>query len=200
MNNHFIINVGRQLGSGGRIIGKLLAERFDIAFYDRELIRLAAEESGLSKDLFEDADEKVNPAHTGGLIMDYFQKNYFSNETLFQLQSEVINNIASRESAVIMGRCADYVLRDYPRCVNIFVAADMPDRIQRVMEYMHLPQDKAIALIEKTDKKRAGYYNYYSGKVWGAAASYHLCVNASVLGIEKTTDYIREFIDYKLKG
>ena len=102
MDEHFIISVGRQLGSGGHIIGKLLSEKFQIPFYDKELIGAAAAESGLSKEMFEQADEQVNPTSTGGLLSDYFQHNYFSNETLFQLQSDVIRNIASRESAVIM--------------------------------------------------------------------------------------------------
>jgi len=198
MDEHFIISVGRQLGSGGHIIGKLLSEKFQIPFYDKELIGAAAAESGLSKEMFEQADEQVNPTSTGGLLSDYFQHNYFSNETLFQLQSDVIRNIASRESAVIMGRCADYVLRDQRRCISLFITADMPDRVKRVMEYQHLSDKKAEALIAKADKKRAGYYYYYSNKIWGSAASYHLCINSSVLGIENTAEYIREFITLRL--
>lgn len=193
MNEHFIINVGRQLGSGGHLIGQMLAKKLDIAFYDSELIRLAATESGLSKEMFEHADEKVSPKLGGGLTSDYFQQNYFSSEMLFKLQSDVTLEIASRESAVLVGRCTDYVLRDFPRCLNVFVTADMPDRIKRVMEYEHTTEEKAIALIAKTDKKRAEYYNYYSNKTWGVAATYHLCLNSSTLGLEKTTDYILNF-------
>lgn len=198
METNFIINVGRQLGSGGHIIAGLLAEKMHITYYDKELIRQASKESGLAPEVFEQADEKVSSARTSSLLTDFFSNNYFSNESLFQIQSDIIREISERESAVIVGRCSDYVLRDFPHCVNVFVTADMPDRLKRVMEYFQLTEDKAHAMIAKTDKKRAEFYNFYSNKVWGAAASYDLCVNSSVMGIDKTTAFIQQFVQQKL--
>jgi cytidylate kinase len=198
MEKNMIINVGRQLGSGGHIIAGLLAERMQLSFYDKELIRRASRESGLAPEFFEEADETVSAARTSSLLTDFFSHNYFSNETLFQIQSDLIREISERESAVIVGRCSDYVLRDFPRCVNIFITADLPDRLKRVGEYFGLNEEKALALIAKTDKKRAEFYNFYSNKVWGAAASYDLCINSSVMGIDKTTAFIQQFVQEKL--
>jgi cytidylate kinase len=198
MEKNMIINVGRQLGSGGHIIAGLLAERMQLSFYDKELIRQASRESGLAPEFFEEADETVSAARTSSLLTDFFSHNYFSNESLFQIQSDLIREISERESAVIVGRCSDYVLRDFPRCVNIFITADLPDRLKRVGEYFGLNEEKALALIAKTDKKRAEFYNFYSNKVWGAAASYDLCINSSVMGIDKTTAFIQQFVQEKL--
>ncbi|HBG42147.1 AAA family ATPase [Limibacterium fermenti] len=206
MKDNFIINIGRQLGSGGRQIGRLLSERLGISFYDKELIALASKQSGLSKEVFEEADEKKRFTLTGGFlgiktsIMDEgFSNNYLWNETLFQIQSDVIRDLAREKSCIFVGRCADYILRDHPRMLNVFISAGQDDRIKRVEDYYGLTGKKALELIEKIDKKRAGYYNYYSNKVWGAAASYHVCINSSILGIEATTDFIQEFLKQKLQ-
>ncbi|MEA5128444.1 MAG: cytidylate kinase-like family protein [Proteiniphilum sp.] len=201
MKDNFIINIGRQLGSGGRQIGRLLAKRLDIAFYDKELITLASKQSGLAKEVFEKADEKKRFTLTGGLlglktsVLDEdFSNNYLWNEMLFKIQSDVIRDLAHEKSCIFVGRCADYILRDHPRALNVFISAEEGDRIKRVMDYYELTEKKALELIGKTDKKRAGYYNYYSNKQWGAAESYHLCINSSVLGIEATTGFIESFL------
>ncbi|WP_298649858.1 cytidylate kinase-like family protein [uncultured Proteiniphilum sp.] len=201
MKNDFIITIGRQLGSGGRQIGRLLSTRLDIPYYDKELITLASKQSGLAKEVFEKADEKKRFTLTGGLlglkisILDEgFSNNYLWNEMLFKIQSDVIRNLAREKSCIFIGRCADYILRDHPHTLNVFISAEQVDRIKRVADYYELTEKKALELIEKTDKKRAGYYNYYSNKQWGAAESYHLCINSSVLGIEATTGFIEEFL------
>ncbi len=200
MDEKFIINIGRQLGSGGRIIGEKLATQMDISFYDKELIQIASQESGLGKEFFEQADEKTSHSIFGGLLGlrgafsdEMYSNSYLSNETLFQIQSDVIRNLAEEKSCIFVGRCADYVLKDNPRCLNLFIGADMSDRIKRIAETHQLPENKAKDFIEKMDKKRAAYYNYYSNKIWGAAESYHLCVNSSVLGIDETVSFIRQF-------
>lgn len=199
MDQNFVITIGRQLGSGGRILGEELAHALNVAFYDKALIEKASAESGLDPEFFEQADETVNPALTGGMFSTVFSNNYFSNETCFQIQSDVIREIAGREPAVIVGRCADYVLRDVVRKVNIFVTADAADRIRRVMAYHHLSAEKAASLIAKTDKRRASFYNYYSNKSWGEAATYDLCINTSVLGMEQSVGFVLDFIRAKLK-
>lgn len=199
MNQNFIITVGRQLGSGGRLVAEKLAHRLGVAFYDKELIERASSESGVACKFFEQADEKFNPTLSVGWLGEFFQDNYFSNESFFQMQSEVILKIAATESAVIVGRCADYVLRDYPNIVSVFISGDLNDRIARVCEYQQVSPDKALHEIEKTDKKRAAFYNYFSNKTWGVAASYDLCVNSSVLGVDATVEVVLNFLKQKIK-
>lgn len=204
MEEKYIITIGRQLGSGGRQIGEKLATRMGISFYDKELIGIASKESGLGKEFFEQADEKTGHSIFTGILglnglmgEGNYSGNYLSNETLFKIQSDVIRELAGQSSSVFVGRCADYVLKDHPCCLNVFISADMRDRIKRIAEIQQVPEKKAMDIIEKMDKKRAGYYNYYSNKTWGAAASYHLCINTSVLGIEETVGYIQQFAKKK---
>lgn len=205
MNNKFVINIGRQLGSGGREIGEMLASQFGISFYDKELIQLASKESGLGKEFFEEVDEKKSHSFLRGLLgfrtyvsNEVYADNYLSNETFFKIQSDIIRKLAEEKSCVFVGRCADYILRDHPRCVNVFITADTKDRVERVSGYQQLTAEKAQEVIEKTDKKRSEYYNYFSNKVWGAAESYHLSINSSVLGIDGTVAFIRRFVEQKL--
>lgn len=200
----FIINIGRSLGSGGRAIGHILAKEFDIAYYDREILNLAAKESGFCPEVFERSDEKNRFLRTLGNIIPFFgggstyYNNELSNENLFRLQSEAIRKAASDHSCIFIGRCADYVLRDFPRCVNVFIAADMPDRIASVMKRNGCTEEEARNIIERGDKERSEFYNFYSSGTWGAASTYHLCINSSVLGIERTAAYIKQFIIDKL--
>jgi len=207
VDEKIIITLGRQFGSGGREIGERIAARLGLPFYDRELIQIAAQKSGLGKEFFEQADEEKGRSllsglmdHYGALREDGTAGAYLSNEALFQMQSNVIRDLAAKASAVFIGRCADYVLKDFPRCLNFFISAAMEDRIQRIMRIQQLSEKKARELIEKTDKKRAAYYNYFTDKQWGAADSYHLCVNSSVLGVEQTSAFLCHFIKKKFDG
>lgn len=208
MNDKYVINIGRQLGSGGKEIGEKLAARLGITFYDKELINLASKESGLSEELFEKADEKPSQTIIGGLFGARFSlftdsslpyTNYLSNDALFKIQSDVIRKLAAEKSCLFVGRCADYILRENPRCVNVFVTASMDVRIKRLTTSGDLTKEQAEELIAKTDKKRSEYYNYYSYKTWGAASTYHLCIDSSVLGIDETVLLIEEFAKRKLK-
>jgi len=200
MKKDYVITIGRQLGSGGRIIGEKLAAQLGISFYDKELIQIASQDSGLGKELFERADEKKNFSVFGGLFglrgtiaEEHFSTYYLNNETLFKIQSDVIRRLAEKGSCLFVGRCADYVLGDNPRCLNIFICADMNDRVTRIAELQKMPVERVRDYIEKADKKRAGYYNYFSNKEWGAAETYHLCVNSSILGINETVNLIQQF-------
>ena len=148
MNEHYVINLGRQLGSGGKEIGEKLAKTFGIAFYDKELIKLASDESGLCKEFFEKADERASQSIIGGLFGTRFPfisdgaipyGSCLSNDSLFKIQSDVIRELAERQSCLFVGRCADYILRDHPRCVNIFVSASKEARIERLMRIHHIP-------------------------------------------------------------
>lgn len=200
----FIINIGRSLGSGGRAIGHILAKEFDIAYYDREILNLAAKESSFCPEVFERSDEKNRFLRTLGNIIPFFgggstyYNNELSNENLFRLQSEAIRKAAADHSCIFIGRCADYVLRDFPRCVNVFITADMTDRISSVVKRNGCTENEARSIIERGDKERADFYNFYSSGTWGAASTYHLCINSSVLGIDRTAEYIKQFIIDKL--
>ena len=204
-DKNIIINVGRQLGSGGHDIGRMLALDFGAKYYDRELLDLAAKESGFSKKFFEQNDEKkgffkglfnMQGSHFGGGMY----KSNISQESLFQFQSDAIRKAAKEGSCVFVGRCADYVLRDFQNVVNIFITASMDYRVSQIMNKQHLDEDAARAFIEKRESQRAEYYNYYSGKKWGYAASYDLCIDSSVLGIMETEKIIAEFIRKRFKG
>ena len=201
----FIINIGRSLGSGGRAIGHILAKDIDIAYYDREILNLAAKESGFCAEVFERNDEKNRFLRTLGNIIPFigggatYYDNELSNENLFRIQSEAIRKAAADHSCIFIGRCADYVLRDNPRCVNVFITANMEDRIASVMKWNNCTAEKAQEIIEKGDSERASFYNFYSSGTWGAASTYHLCINSSVLGIEETAVLIKNFVIQKLK-
>ncbi len=198
-----IITIGRQFGSGGRTVGKKLAEQLGIAYYDKELINLASKESGICGEFFEKADEKNSGSLLKALAMGFtmnnaiFQSNdYLSNESLFRIQSDVIRKVAAEGSCVLVGRCADYILREDPDCIDVFISAGWKDRICRAMEYNHLEEKEAQEFLRKADKSRASYYNYYTDKIWGAAESYDLCINSSLYGIDRTVAFIRSFIDW----
>lgn len=200
MEKTFVINIGRQLGSGGRLIGKALADDLGIRFYDREILNLAAQESGFRKELFENTDERKSVLRSVlGMRLPAFGEgnlygNQLSEESLFKFQSDAILKAAQDQSCLFVGRCADYILRHHARLVNIFIAADTDDRIRRICANTGITPGEARKQIEKVDAARAAYYNYYTGKRWGAAASYHLCINSSVLGLEATRAYVREFV------
>lgn len=200
---HIIINIGRQLGSGGHDIGRMLALDFQAKYYDRELLNLAAKESGLSEKIFEQNDEKKgffrgllnlgSPHVSSGSVY----KSGVSQESLFQFQSEAIKKAANEGSCVFVGRCADYVLRNLPNTVSVFVTASMDYRVQQVMNKRHLDEDAARKFIEQGESERSTYYNYYTGKKWGAAESYDLCIDSSVLGLVETEIIIAQFIKKK---
>ncbi|NCA79456.1 MAG: cytidylate kinase-like family protein [Sphingobacteriia bacterium] len=205
MMNHIVISIGRQFGSGGRVVGKRLAETLGIDYYDRDLLFLAAKEHGFAPDIFESADEKTS-VRTGFLqwLNGYFfgtvaSQNYMSNETLFKMQSDVIRSLAEIKSCVIVGRCSDYILRDNPHHISVFLQAPMADRIERVAQRMGVTNDKAQEIIKTSDKRRSDYYNYYSSKTWGAAATYDMCINVSLLGVDKTVELIAHIVKEKLQ-
>lgn len=200
------ITIGRQFGSGGYYIGKKLSELLNIAFYDKELLVIAAKESGLNKSFFEDADERstqgLSYAFSVGLpYMGMFTPytDILSNDGLFKLQSDTIRNLAGKQACVIMGRCADYILRDDPNCLSVFIHCPTEIRLNRIMEKYKFSKVQATELMTKKDKERAAYYNYYTNKKWGNAASYHLSIDASLLGIEETALYIKHLLDIKYK-
>lgn len=197
-----VITISRQYGSGGRFVGRKLAEALNIPFYDKELITMAAEESGMSRELFEKADEKASNSLLYTLSMNSYLLHGMAgvpdlplNDKVFLVQSEVIRKIADKGPCVIVGRCADYILRELPNCVNVYIYSDMEDRVARATTYYNLSADRAKEQIQKTDKKRATYYNFYTNLKWGRAENYDLSLNSAKIGIDGCVDVICRFVN-----
>lgn len=197
MKNPLIITISREYGSGGRAIGKALAEKLGISFYDKELINLTAEKSGLSPEYITKNEQRVQSSLMHSLSASaVYQSGFFSHqylplsETLFISQAQVIRDIAAKESAVIIGRCADYILAGRKNTVNIFIHAPMENRVQRIMALYQLSEADAIKTIAKSDKERGNHYFRYTDKKWGKAQNYDLCVNSSLLGIDGTVEML----------
>ena len=204
--NNIIISVGRQLGSGGHDVAKLLAERFGCTFYDREILNLAAKESGFSEKFFAQNDEQKGfmkslfHTHVPFIADNSFYSNDFSEESLFKFQSDAIKKAADEGPCVFVGRCADYILRDYPGLVSVFVTANHEERTDNIAKRNQCSQEAARKIISSRESERSSYYNYYTGKRWGDSASYDLCINTSLLGLEATVEMIAQFITHCLEA
>lgn len=203
MSEKMILTIGRQFGSGGHEIGEKLSKRLGIKFYDKELLKLVAKESGLCEKVLESYDEKPTNSLLYSIVMDIYPSVMYSGPTIdqqiYQATYDAIRKL-SEDSCVIVGRCADYILRDCPELISIFIHADTDFRAARVMEEYKVTDAKARDMLVKTDKKRSSYYNFQSEKKWGAAASYHLCVESSQLGIDGSVDLIMDYINYRKKA
>lgn len=198
--NNLIISVGRQLGSGGHDVAKLLAQRFGCTFYDREILNIAAKESGFCEKFFEQTDEQKGfmkslfHTHVPFVADNSFYNNNFSEESLFKFQSDAIRKAAEEGPCVFVGRCADYILRDHTALVSVFITADTNERISNVAKRDNCSLEAAKKTITSRESERSSYYNYYTGKQWGDSASYDICVNSSLLGLEGTVNLLAEFI------
>lgn len=200
-----IITIGRQFGSAGREIGRVIAKELGIKIYDKEMLAVAAKESGICQELFETHDEKPTNSFLYSLVMDTYSMGYSPNayidmpinHKVFLAQFDAIKKIADEGPCVLVGRCADYALESYPNCVSVFIHADLDARIRRIARIYDLTDAKAKDMIIKTDKKRASYYNYYTNKKWADADSYELCLDSSKLGIQGTADAILSYIKLK---
>ncbi len=197
----FVVTIGRQPGSGGKEVAEVLARELGIKVYDKALLQEAAQASGFDASLFEKADECESNSLFGGIfsihgsISEYLTSgSCIDNDKLFEIQSETICNIAQSESCIIVGRCAEYVLRDHPAMLSVFLTADYADRVQRIMLGENLEHDAAVEFIERNDKKRRSYHDYYATTQWGDAAGYDVCINTSRLGVEGTVELIRQII------
>ncbi len=204
-SKRIIINVGRQLGSGGRIIARMLAEDFNCKMYDKEILNLATKESGFSKEFFEQNDEQKGfvrslfHLHLPYISDTNFYHNKFSQDSLFQFQSDAIRKAAEESSCVFVGRCADYVLRDVKEAVSIFITANLEERIKQVSKRHLCDEETAEKLINSIENERSSYYNYYTGKKWGHSTSYDICVNSSILGIEGTEQLLVNYIKKRME-
>ena len=211
METKFYITIGREKGSGGLEIAQKLSEEFGIPQYNKQLIDKAAKESGLCKELFAEIDEKRGSKFISGffsgimgsLYNEYGTSSGINREELFRIQSDSIIKIANEGSAIFVGRCADYILRDRNNCLNVFITASADDRVERLLEHNKIKDAEKYSredmkeLLEKSDRKRENYYNYFTYKQWGAASSYDLCLNSSLLGIDGCVKIISDIIKEK---
>ncbi len=206
--DNYVITIGREIGSGGKAIGEIIAKSLNIPIYDSRLIQMAAEESGFNPDLFKNADEKAEKGVVSTIArsitspfaaLGNFYKNSVSNESLFEVQSEIIQEKASTENCIIVGRCADYILRNHPRLLKVFVRADYEDRVKFICERYELTPAKARRLIDKTDNQRSEYHDFYSETNWGDSRAYDICVNSSLIGLEGTAEFLLDFAHKYLK-
>ena len=197
--NPLIITIGREYGSGGREIGKLLAEKLGVSFYDKEIISLAAERSGLSPEFIKSNEQRTS----GGLVhavgmSTHYQAGFFAphhlplSETIFISQAQVIRDIAAKERAVIVGRCADYILAGRKNTVNIFIHAPKEDRVRRIMALHGLSEADALKEIARSDKERGNHYFRYTDLKWGKAQNYDVCINSALMGIDKTVEMLAD--------
>jgi len=206
VSKNLVISIGRRCGSGGRKIGQMLAEKLGVKCYDKELMALAAKESGLCKELFEKNDEKSTGSFLYSLFMDTYSSGYSSpaymdmpiNQKIFLAQFESIKNLERRESCIIVGRCADYVLAGCPNVVTVFITGEDRERIKRLMECHDMDENDARELMIRIDKERSSYYNYYSNRHWGDSGNYDLCLDSSAIGLKSCVDLIEEFSRLKL--
>ena len=192
MMGNLVITIGRECGSAGRLIGQKLAADLGVKCYDKELLTLAAKNSGLCEELFKTHDEKPTSSFLYSLVMDMP-----INHKIFLAQFDTIKKLAEEESCVIVGRCADYALADYPNTVSVFICGDEEDKIHHLMERHNVDEAKAKDIMIKTDKRRASYYNYYSSKRWGSCKSYDMCISSSAVGYDGAVDIIKEFAKKK---
>lgn len=196
-----VITISREFGSGGREIGKAVAEKLGIGYYDKELISLAAKESGVSPEVFEQVDERATNSLLYSLSMGVYDlgsgyspiRDMPINDKLYLLQHKIIKDIAA-EPCVIIGRCADYVLRERANCIKVFIHADLDIRTQRAILKYDLPKAKAESIVRKTDKTRANYYHFYSDKKWGRAENYDLSINSGVIDQDQAVELIMEYV------
>ncbi|MBQ2990536.1 MAG: cytidylate kinase-like family protein [Clostridia bacterium] len=199
MKNPLIITIGREYGSGGRQIGKALAERLGISYYDKEIITLAAQKSGLSHEFIENNEQRVRsglvhslaasaPYHNGFFSVPYLPLS----ESIFISQAQVIRDIAEKESAVIVGRCADYILAGRENTINVFIHAPLEARVKRIMALHNLDEAAALKEISTSDKERGNHYFRYTDMKWGKAQNYDICINSALMGVEKTVEMLAD--------
>lgn len=207
MDKKWVITIARQYGSGGRTIGKMLAGELGIHYYDRELMKLASDESGINEALFAKADEKLKNTSLfriaknvyGGELIPPDSDDFTSTDNLFNYQAKIIRELAQEESCVIIGRCADYVLKDYDNVLSVFIHAPKEFCIEKAGEVLNMKGRELERYIAKTDKYRAEYYKYHTGREWTDARNYDLCLDSSKLGYEQCVQEIIAYMKVRMQ-
>ena len=204
---HIVVTIARQYGSGGKTVGKMLAKEMEIPWYSRDILKMASEESGISEQLFMQFDEKLRNNLLLRMTTDLYDgqvippghKDFVSAKNLFNWQAEVIKRLAKSETCVIIGRAADYVLKDYPNVVSVFVHASPEFNLARAMERNSMTTAEMEKFIASTDKYRSDFYKHYTGRDWTDARNYDLCLNSGKLGFEKCVEEIKAYIKVRFE-
>jgi len=205
--SNYVITIARGYGSGGRTIGKMLAKQLGISYYDRELLRLASDASGINEELFAKADEKLKKTRLFKIAKKVYKgelippdsDDFVSNDNLFNYQAKIIKELAQQESCVIVGRAADFILKDFDNVVKVFVHAPIEDCIKTLKEMTGKSEKELEKQILSIDKHRAEYYKYYTGRNWEDAKNYDLCLNSSQLGFEKCVEIVKAYLDIRFR-
>lgn len=205
--DNYVITIARGFGSGGKDIGSRLSKRLGIPCYESQILRMASDESGINEALFNEVDEKL---HTYSAIKNYLRripfsevvqpsaKEFTSDENLFNIQSQIIRHIARMESCIIIGKCADYVLKEFPNVISVYIEAPRQACVKSITDKMGVTEEQAHKLIEKTDKYRADYYHYYTkGGIWTNPINYDLTLNSDRVGREKCVDLLEQYVKLK---
>lgn len=206
--DRFVITIARGYGSGGRTIGKMLSEELGIPYYDRELLRLASDDSGINQKLFAKADEKLKRSLLFKIASNVYKgelippdsDDFVSNDNLFNYQAKIIKELANTESCIIIGRCADFILKDYDNVVKVFVHAPFEDCINTLEEMTGRSEKEIEKQISSIDKHRAEFYKYYTGRNWEDAKNYDLCLNSSKLGFQKCVEIVKSYLDIRFRN
>jgi cytidylate kinase len=203
----YVITIARGYGSGGRTIGKMLSEELGIPYYDRDLLRLASDDSGINEQLFAKADEKIKKSLLFNIARNVYKgeliapdsDDFVSNDNLFNYQAKIIKELANTETCIIIGRCADFILKDDPNVVKVFVHAPFEDCVKTLKEMTGNPEKEIEKQITSIDKHRAEYYKYYTGRDWEDAKNYDLCLNSSNLGFDKCVEIVKAYLDIRFR-
>ncbi|MDF2907011.1 MAG: hypothetical protein K0R34_2332 [Herbinix sp.] len=203
----YVITIARGYGSGGRTIGKMLSEELGIPYYDRDLLRFASDDSGINEQLFAKADEKLKKSLLFKIAKNIYKgelippdsDDFVSNDNLFNYQAKIIKELAETETCIIIGRCADFVLKDYPNVVRLFVHAPLQDCIDTLVDMTGKSEKEVEKQILEIDKHRADYYKYYTGREWENAKHYDLCLNSSKLGFGKCVEIVKSYLDIRFR-
>jgi cytidylate kinase len=203
--DNYVITIARGYGSGGRTIGKMLSEDLGIPYYDRDLLRLASDDSGINEQLFAKADEKIRKSLLWNIASNVYKgelippdsDDFVSNDNLFNYQAKIIRELACTQSCIIIGRCADFILRDYPNVIRVFVHAPLEACITTLKEMTGKQEKELEKQITSIDKHRAGYYRYYTGRDWQDAKNYDICLNSNHLGFQKCVDIVKAYMDIR---
>lgn len=203
MMERYVITIARSYGSGGRTMGRLLANELGMHCYDREILRMASDDSGINEGLFGDADERLKgsplfriarKAYTGEVFPPE-SDHFVSNDNLFNYQAKIIRELADTESCIIIGRCADFILKDYKNVIRLYFYAPLEDCIGRVRELFPGDSDKEITRkISKIDRHRAEYYKYYTGRDWNDARNYDMCLNTGSMDYGRCLEMVKEYL------
>lgn len=207
MDKKYVITIARGYGSGGRTIGKMLSEELGIPYYDRDLLRLASDDSGINEQLFAKADEKLKKSLLFNIARNVYKgeliapdsDDFVSNDNLFNYQAKIVKELANTETCIIIGRCADFILKDYPNVVKVFVHAPFEDCVKTLKEMTGKPDKEIEKQITSIDKHRAEYYKYYTGRDWEDAKNYDLCLNSSNLGFEKCVEIVKSYLNIRFR-